>query len=363
MKYNVCFLLLLSILITPSLTKAADLSEEFRIGVIIPLSGDNATLGKFLKEGVDLAWKNLPEKLQSRIKLIFEDNQFQAAKAVSSYQKLHAVNKIHAVVVMGSGDAHALAPLVEMDKVLLFTIGASDMSISKERTFAFISWVNPAKEAEAAVSEMKRRNYKRLALIFGEQQGMRAFRDALDIAMKKEGLEKIIVLDETLLPDAMDFNTYLAKAQIKKPDAIFVCLWAAPLATFAKQVKQRGLSVDLVGAETFEDEAIVKASEGALVGHWFVNAADGNQEFFSSYVKTWGHKPGWGAAHAHDALLMLARGFERYGVNTAEIAKYLQNIKNFEGATGTFSSMGNNCFDFPAAIKMVTKEGFEKIAP
>jgi len=38
---------------------------------------------------------------------------------------------------------------------------------------------------------------------------------------------------------------------------------------------------------------------------------------------------------------------------------YLRNIKNFSGAQGTFSAVGDGTFTIAAVLKVVTKDGFE----
>ena len=46
-------------------------AEDYRIGVILPLTGETASLGHFLKNGIELAYRSLPPEEQKSISLIF----------------------------------------------------------------------------------------------------------------------------------------------------------------------------------------------------------------------------------------------------------------------------------------------------
>ena len=56
--------------------------EPIKIGVILPLTGPYGKIGEDAQKAIKLATKG-----ENNIKLVFEDSQFEAKKAVSSYQK------------------------------------------------------------------------------------------------------------------------------------------------------------------------------------------------------------------------------------------------------------------------------------
>jgi len=41
--------------------------------------------------------------------------------------------------------------------------------------------------------------------------------------------------------------------------------------------------------------------------------------------------------------------------------QFLHTVKDFNGALGTYSASGDNRFTLPAAIKVITADGFKKI--
>ena len=355
-----------AILLSCSLLPAAPAvmaAEEkpLRIGVVLPLSGSSASLGTYVKNGIELAYDGLSAERKKRIKVLFEDDAWKTSQSVSAFQKLTTVKKASAVLVVGSAVGNALAPIAERRKIPLVAIGASDRKIVDGRKFAFIHWVTPEVEAQVMAKEIARRNYQRLAVIGTEHEGVLAVLSALDEALVEQKLDSKVVLRETFLGSETSFQTYLAKVRKAEVDGIVVCLIPGSLASFAKQVKQFDISADLMGIELFEDEHEVAAAAGGLDGHWYVNADVSSAEFETAYREKYGSVPGWASANAYDSMQLIFSALEKVGDSSEGIAAYLANVENYVGAAGTYSSSGDNRFTLPATIKVVTKDGFKKL--
>ena len=339
---------------------SAEAPATFKVGVILPLSGTNASLGNYIKGGIELALAQSPEADQKSVELLFEDDSWQPSKAVSAFNKLMS-DGAKSILVAGSSIGNTLAPLAEQKQVPLIAIGASDSGIAKGRNYAFLHWVSPEMEAQVMIAEMKRRGYKNIAIIGSQQEGIIALMNSVKSELSKANMINQLVLEELFLPTEMDFRTYIAKIGSKKVDGVIVCLLPGSLASFAKQVKQRDLKVDLMGIEFFEDENEVKAADGALLGQWYVNADSSSAEFEKDYAAKFGYHPGWAAANGYDSLKLLIDGYKASGAEGANIAKFLGSVKDFKGATGTYSATGDGRFTLPAAVKVVTDKGFEKL--
>ena len=336
-------------------------SAEYRIGVILALSGTSASLGRYLQEGAALAYSELPAPQKERIRLLYEDDQFQPARTVSAYQKLKSTDKINAVLVLGSGSGNAAAPLAERDGTIMIAVGASDFNVVKNRKWVFSHWVTPEIESQVLAAELKRRGYSRIALVTHEHEGAVSCLKALEKEMDKAGLSGRIVLNERYLPSNVDFRTFLFKAKAKQADAIIELLFPGSISALAKQARQMQLKADLVGIELFEDENEVKASDGALLGQWYVNADTADAGFVSAYLRRYNKQPGWGAANAYDSIKLIAQAVEKSGPDNEKIALFLKSVKDYRGAAGVYSASGDNRFDLPATIKIVTAQGFEKL--
>lgn len=336
-------------------------TEKYRIAAIIPLSGQVASLGSYVQKGIQLAIENLPASERENIEVIFEDDQFNPVKTISAYRYLKTKGRIDAVFVVGSPPANALGPITEKDKTLLVAIGASDPTIAIGKKYSFIHWVIPPVLGEKLASEISERGYKRIAFVVAEVTGAIADADAAIEALHKRGDGGKVVFRQNYLKDNTDYRAALTQIRHNEADAVVAVLFPGALSSFAKQFKELKISADLIGMETFEDEAEVKASQGALVGAWYVNASDSTNEFTESYKKRFGELPGWGSGNGFDSLRLISSGIRKVGHSTDDVVNYLRNIKDYQGASGTYSSSGDNRFTLPAALKRVTNSGFESL--
>lgn len=345
----------------PCLAEDPGNSEQLRIGAILPLSGQSASLGNYIRNGIALSYEKLPAERKKQVELFYEDDGWQIPRSVSAYRRLVSHHKVNAFLVVGSAVGNALAPLAEKDGIPLISIGASDFNVVKGRTFAFIHWVTPEVEARVMVEEIRKRGYKHLALISGEQEGILAVYRAVIKELKRVGLDGKIVLDQKFLTTETDFRTYVAKARKRQVDGVIVCLFPGALSSFAKQIRQGGVQADLMGIELFEDSNEVAASQGALIGQWYINSDSATSNFEKIYYSSFKEHPGWAAANAYDSLQLLAAAHQLYGNNGSKIAEYLSQLTDYRGAAGTYSSTGDNRFTLAAAVKVVRKDGFEKL--
>ncbi|MCB0319987.1 MAG: ABC transporter substrate-binding protein, partial [Bdellovibrionales bacterium] len=208
--------------------------EKYPIGIILPLSGSAASYGKYAKNSIDLAYNALPESDRSKIELFYEDDQLISQKSVAAYRKLRAEKNIQAAFVFGSGIGNALVPITEREKVILMAIGASDGSIAKGRQYAFLHWVTPDREATIYAEELKKRDYKRLAIVSYEHEGAIALMNAVKEAMEKIGISDRLVSEQTFVSTDIDFRTHITKLRSLSVDGVILLLFPGSLSSFAK---------------------------------------------------------------------------------------------------------------------------------
>lgn len=343
-------------------TDSKNAQQPYRVGVILPLSGQVASLGTYVRKGLELAQGSLPPEERNLVRLIFEDDQFDPAKTVVAYQRLDSVEGLDAVFVIGSPPANALAPLTEHKQQILVAIGASDPSIVAGRQYAFIHWVIPPVLGQSLAEELVRRDFKAISFISGETSGAQAdVRGAVE-ALQALGAGSRIVYNQSFAKEETDFRTAIAAMRQKHSDVVVVVLYPGAISAFLKQARSLKLGAEIAGMETFEDESEVRASQGALVGAWYVNAARPTDDFVAMYKKAYGEYPGWASANAFDTLKLINQAAALSHGGHDEIRKFLATLKDYHGAAGLYSASGDNRFQLPAVLKRVTASGFEEIS-
>lgn len=352
------FLSVVLVISTP-LAQAED-SPKLNVGVILPFTGDAASFGTAIRNGLMLGYDKLSPNVKNKIALSFEDDSLIPMNTISAFNKLASRNKIHVAINASSGTAKALAPIAESKGIPLLAI-ASDPEIVSQRKYVVNFWVTPEEEMRVALPEMTRRGYSKVARI----STIHAFPLALNRELDRVNKGSVqLVLDEGYPPENKDFRTYITKLRATpEVDAVLMVLMPGQLGIFAKQLRQMGVTLPLCGFEILEDSNEVKLSENALVGAWYVNAANPDDSFLTEYQKQYPNDSLFGAANGHDIALVLGAAVEKLGpkLNAETLNEHLHTLKDFTGALGTYSASGDNRYTLPAMVKQVTKDGFEQL--
>ena len=278
---------------------------------------------------------------------------------ITVFNKLTSLNQIDTIVTMSSGTSNALAPIAEQQKLPMLAI-ASDKAICENRKFVMNHWVTPEAEAEVALKEAQKRNYRKIVEISTAQEGALAIKNHFN----KIATGKLqIILDEEISYDNRDMRTIIAKIRARKDvDAVMLSLLPGQLSVVARQLRQYGVSVPLFGFEMFEDRSEVEASGGALVGEWYVNASDVTDAFGQVFTARYGSdKTKVFASNAYDIVRMISDALKT-GSSRENVNRHLHAINDYQGASGKYSALNDNRFSLPAAVKVVTPTGFKQLS-
>ncbi len=127
--------------------------------------------------------------------------------------------------------------------------------------------------------------------------------------------------------------------------------------SFLQQAKELDLGAEILSIESPEfetDEVSLKLMEGM----WYVAPADVCRSFADSYHEKYNVEPGMATGNIYDAIMLIVEAAEKYGPDRDSIRVGLENIKEFSGALGSYSSGPEGIFQVPAAVKMVKNGKF-----
>ena len=157
------------------------------------------------KKAIKLATKG-----ENNIKLVFEDSQFEAKKAVSSYQKLTSIDNIDALINLDSVSFAAINPLISEKKLLTLQIAESSTH-DKDTVFQIMPFSYPLFSELGKVSGDK---YNKVAIVYGNSD---VFIKDADFFQK--GISKDKIIYEAMLIPGSDYRTEVTKLLEKKPEA------------------------------------------------------------------------------------------------------------------------------------------------
>lgn len=368
MKRNVFYVLVLILLIILGINVCAKKKMEVKIGVIASLTGPIAPYGEKLKEGAELAVKEVNQKggIEGKsIKLIIEDAKSTPNDAVLAMRKLVNVDKIPVVIgVIGSSLAMAVAPIAENNKVVLLSTGASTPDYTNTGDYTFRNRSSAEQEvkkmAEVAFDVM---NFRKITVLYVDNDYGTSYKNVFK--KRFEELGGIITLTESFSQGSTDMRAQLSKIKPSSVDGIYLVAQAVEAAHVVKQAKELKINAQIlstIGVETanFLDLA-GEAAEGIIYSTASYNpdSIDPNVKHFEDLYRSENNKSAdLFAATAYDAIHILVNVIKNYGYSSDEIKNGLYNLQNYPGASGLTSFDKNGDVIKPIAIKKIKNGKF-----
>lgn len=325
--------------------------EAIKIGLSVPLTGDLAFIGEADKNAAMIAMEEIAAQadLKNKYEIVIEDDGFDAQKGASSANKLINVDKVQALISIGSTVGNVFATIAETNKIPHIGM-ASDANVAKGE-YNFINWTRPQEEATAMVAEMKKRSLTKVAIIGVNQQGFQAINADFKEKAKAAGLT--IVGDETFNPGQTDFRTLISKIQKTNPEIYLLGAFDPEIGIIVKQMKDLKIKTPITSIESFG----LSADQKPFEGNWYIDATEPTGAFNSRYEEKYGKAPGPAAANTYDAIHLLVRAFESASsTNGVDVATALNSIQNYSGALGTLTPGPDGAFISQASVKII-KDG------
>jgi branched-chain amino acid transport system substrate-binding protein len=158
-------------------------------------------------------------------------------------------------------------------------------------------------------------------------------------------LDGQIVVKQSYSQGDANFRGQLSAIKAANPDVIYIPGYYGDVAIIARQARQLGLTVPLLGADGWDAPELWELGGDALNGSYISNhySADDRsetiQKFAHGYRQRYGNlTPDAHAALAYDALRFLAEAIQRAGTTEGpKLRDALAETKNFAGVTGIIS--------------------------
>jgi branched-chain amino acid transport system substrate-binding protein len=328
--------------------------SDLKIGAVMPLTGDPATYGVPVQEGMKFALSEINNKggvNGKKLKIIFEDNLGEPKTAVAAFKKLIDTDKVPIILgPLTSGASMATAPIAEKRKVVQLSTIAGTMELKHAGDYVFRVFASDELQGKALVDKaadvFKVRN---AAIIFINNAYGDGIRQVIEERSKERGIK--IVATESFNEGDKDFRTQLTKIKDAKPDLVFALSYWKEGALMLVQAKELGIDTTFLGGDAWFGPVYETAGEAVdLLA--FTNMAFGEeykhhpkmQQFINSYAQKYGKEADVYAATGYDAVYLAANAIEKQGYNAESIKQALYNTKDFIGALGniTYDEYGDN---------------------
>lgn len=343
-------------------------AKTFKIGFILPLTGNTAWGGHPAKVAAELAASEVNAQHLAgdyKIELVFADGACEPRTSYAAAEKL--INQDHVQLLIGewcSSASVAIAQVANDAKVpLLVHISTADKIAKNAGPYVFQSIMQnyeiQQREGELLLKKFK---FGSAAILVENNDFGLSFRDNIRKTLEKAGVK--ILLD--LPQDRHDTNWYstITRLQGAAPDIVVASISAGQAANFVKQYAESNVSIPIFSdypppPYIFEKQVGNQAGKIGLVrGTFFLNNPDATpkqKEFIAKFEplvekELGGKRPTvhWDIV-SYDAVMMVADALKRGGDKTADLLKAIAATK-YDGVLGRYE------FDSDRGIK---PEGFD----
>ena len=319
--------------------------DKVRIGVFMSLTGDTANFGISSTNGIKMAADevNTTGGINGKqIELLVQDDRSDASEAATIVTKFVTQDQVHAILgEVASSRSIAAAPIAQNAKIPMLTPSSTNPEVTKKGDYIFRScFIDPVQGAAIAQFAAKTLNSKRGALMVDRKNDY------------STGLEKVInevftrlggqiVVTQSYQAADQDFNAQITSIKGANPDVIFVPGYYGDVGLFAKQARDKGITVPIVGGDGWDSPSLYQIGGAALNGCYFSNHYSPDdadplvQKFVNDYKSRFGTVPDALAATAYDAARIMFDAIKR--ANSLEgtaIRNALAATKDFPGVTG-----------------------------
>ena len=334
------------------------------VGMYGSLTGDGASFGQSSREGTELAVDEINRAgglLGGRkIKLLVEDDQSKPEEASNAVTKLVTQDKVVAVLgEVASRRSLAAAPVCQKYMVPMISPSSTNERVTQVGDYIFrVCFIDPFQGevlAKFAYNDLKAR---KVAILKDIQQDYSV--GLTDSVMKHFTALGGQVLDPVSYSTGdSDFKAVLTQVRSQKPDAVFVTGYYPEAAIIARQARELGMKMPLLGGDGWVGDAL-KNGRDALNNSFISNHYSGDnpdpvvQNFVKAYRAKFAREPDAIAALAYDAVKVLADAITRSNSTDGPKLRDALARGDVPGVTGRLKINAQRNVDKPAVIQEVT---------
>ncbi|WP_392541997.1 branched-chain amino acid ABC transporter substrate-binding protein [Oryzobacter telluris] len=260
-------------------TGGASENKVAKIGVIAPLSGDLAALGKGIEHSVDLAIKQANESKAIpgwTLELAAEDDQATPDVGKNAATKLASDKDVVGVVgTLNSSVAQSVQPVLAAANITqvspantnpALTQGADFLTAPKRTypTYFRTCTTDSIQGPFAARYLFEKANIKEVATVHDKKTYGQGLVDAFSKEYTKLGGK--IVAAETINPDDDKYDAVISKIKPSNPKAVYYGGEFPQAGPFSQQMKAAGLNVPLMGGDGIFSGEYVKLAGATADG-------------------------------------------------------------------------------------------------
>ena len=324
-------------------TKAAEEAAEsaggvFKIGGIGPLTGPAAAYGIAVKNGMELAAKEINAAggiNGAQIEYNFQDDEHDPEKAINAYNTLKDWDMQMLLGTVTSKPCIAVVAESQVDNIFQITPSGSAVECIPDQGKASAQYIGEHKLAT------------KIAIIYDSStEYSDGIRESFVAEAANQGLE--IVASEAFTADSnTDFSVQLDKAKEAGAELVFLPIYYQEASVILKQASDKEFSPIFFGCDGMDGILSVEnfdtsLAEGLMLLTPFSVDEEGSKDFVEAYRAAYNEEPLQFAAGAYDGMYAIKAAAEKSGItpdmsasDICDAMKAAMTEITIDGLTGT----------------------------
>lgn len=338
--------------------------NEIAVGEFSSLSGATATFGQSSHKGTQLAIDEVNKAggvLGKQLRLVNEDDQSKPGEAATVVRKLISRDKVVAILgEVASSRSLEAAPIAQQNKIPMISPASTNPKVTEVGDYVFrICFIDPFQGTVLAKFALAK-GWKKAAILTDVKQDYAVgLTQYFKEYFAKNGGQ--IVAEQNYSTDDTDFNAQLTGIKATNPDCILVSGYYTEAGLIAKQARQLGLNVPLLGGDGWDSPSLVKVGGAAMEGNFFSNhySAEDQSSVVQEFLKKFKNpeEADAMAALGYDSAMILVDAIKRAGTTDGpKLREAIAATKDYPGVTGKITLDEKRNANKPAVI-LTIKDG------
>lgn len=333
-------------------------NETIKIGVVLPLSGNAATLGDYTLKGLQLAVEEQNAKgglLGKTIVLDIQDSKADPKEGVNVVKKMfEGKDKPFMVYSIMSGVTMALRPVTEENKAILMSAVGTDKFLENSK-YTIRNYVAAKTTATEISNYLSTNGVKNLTMFYSNNEYGNSVKEALIKRCEEKGIGLMM---EPFEESSMDNKSLIASKINKNTEYVYVVGVGKGLGTMLKQIKESGYTGKIVGDQLITFPDVVNLAGSVLNGTPYldfafdVNSTDEKTKAFVDAYKTKFQKDpeNFSVITYEGAKLLFSVVEKTKSFDSETLITNVNEIKNYPGVFGVVN-VNNRNVDFSFKFK------------
>ncbi len=361
-------------------TNGQPAGDVIHVGEYGSMTGDNSSFGIQTDAGIRIAVDevNAAGGVESggkkyKIAIDLEDDQSKKENAETAVKRLIDEKSVTAILgEVASSCSIAGGNVCQASKVPMMSPSSTNIKVTQIGDYifrvCFLDSYQAAVDARFAIDGLKA---KRAAIFTNKDESYSTgFRDEFEKAFTKYG--GTIIAKQSYSGKDTDYRGQLTALKSLNPEVILVPGYYKDASTIAKQARELGINVPLLGGDGWSDAQLLSLGGPAVNGCYFsdhMSIKDPKpmvQDFVKAYKTKYGSdskmekEPSTMAALGYDDAKILFDAIKRAkSISKSDIRDAIAATKDYEGVTGKISINSDRNADKSAVIIAVKNGAFD----